>query len=234
MAVYKFRVLFEDDDQVHRDIEISSTQNFTDFRQAILNAYSIGKDWDSVFYVSDDKWHKVNEVVAFPRETKPDEVAGGKQRLVKFIDDPHQRFLYSVRSLTEVVFLVELVKILPDSPKTVYPRTAATVGEFPKQFFNMLNGVKEETNKTFLDPELAEFDAKMASLDSIDEPGEDELEDADSLIAEVADLPEGEVEITAEGETAVTEESEEIAEGDIEFGEGEEGGFEDMISDEEA
>ncbi len=229
MAVYKFRVTFEDDDQIHRDVEISSTQNFTDFRQAILSAYNISKDWDSVFYVSDDKWHKVTDVVSFPKETKADDVVSGKQKLVKFIDDPHQRFLYSVRALTEVVFLVELMKILPDSPKTTYPRTAATAGEFPKLLFNMLNGVKEETKAVFLDPELAEFDAKMANLDSIEEPNEDDLEETDSLIADAADLPEGEVEITAEGETEVSEGGEEIAEG--EFGEGEEGGFEDMVSD---
>jgi hypothetical protein len=231
MAVYKFRVTFEDDDQIHRDVEISSTQNFTDFRQAILSAYNIGKDWDSVFYVSDDKWHKVTDVVNFPKETKADDVAGGKQKLVKFIDDPHQRFVYSVRALTEVVFLVELMKILPDS-KTTYPRTAATAGEFPKLFFNMLNGVKEETTAVFLDPELAEFDEKMANLDSIEEPSEDDLEEADSLIADAADLPEGEVEITADGETEVSEGGEDGSEG--EFGEGDEGSFEDMVSDEEA
>ncbi len=231
MAVYKFRVTFEDDDQIHRDVEISSTQNFMDFRQAILSAYSINKDWDSVFYVSDDRWHKVTDVVAFPKETKADDVAGGKQRLVKFIDDPHQRFLYSVRALTEVVFLVELMKILPDSLKTTYPRTAATAGEFPKLLFNMLNGIKEETTAAFLDPELAEFDAKMTNLDSIEEPSEDDLEEADSLIADAAELPEGEVEITADGETEVSEGAEDLAEG--EFGEGEEGGFEDMVSDEE-
>lgn len=231
MAVYKFRVTFEDDDQIHRDVEISSTQNFTDFRQAILSAYNISKDWDSVFYVSDDKWHKVSDVVTFPKEIKADDVAGGKQKLVKFIDDPHQRFLYSVSALSEVVFLVELMKILPDSPKTIYPKTSATAGEFPKLFFNMLNGIKEDNKAAFLDPELAEFDAKMANLDSIDEPSEDDLEEVDSLIADAADLPEGEVEITAEGETEIAEGGEDGAEG--EFGEGEEGGFEDMVSDEE-
>ncbi len=233
MAVYKFRVMFDDDDQVHRDIEISSTQNFADFQLAILNAYSISKPWDSVFYISDDKWHKGNEVAAFPKDSKPEESAGGKHRLVKFIDDPHQRFLFSIRSLTEVVFLIELHKILADSPKTPYPRTVATVGEFPKQFFNMLNGIKEDTRKTFLDPELAEFDAKMATLDTVEEPSEEDLEEADSLIADAAELPEGELDITPEvaaepGDAAEGEEAE------SEFGEGEEGGFEDMVSDEEA
>lgn len=231
MAVYKFRVLFEDDDLVHRDIEISSTQNFADFLQAILSAYSIGKPWDSVFYVSDDKWHKVNEVAAFPKEQKPSEVASGKQRMVKFIDDPHQRFLFSVRSQTEVLFLIELNKILADSPKTPYPRTVATVGEFPKSFFNMLNGIKEDTRKTFLDPELAEFDAKMATLDTLEGPSEEDLEDTDSLLVDGADLPEGvETAPEAEGEGSDSAEGEE-GEGE---GEGGEESFEGMPSDEEA
>lgn len=229
MAVYKFRVMFDDDDQVHRDIEISSTQNFADFRLAIFSAYNINKDWDSLFYISDDKWHKGSEVVAFPKETKPDDVPGGKQRLVKFIDDPHQRFLFSVRSITEVVFLVELNKILPDSPKTSYPRTVATVGEFPKQYFNMLNGIKEDTRKSFLDPELAEFDAKMASLDALEEPSEEDLEDADALLLDGAELPEETLETAIEREVETSIEDEES---ESEFGEGEKG-FEEPAEDEE-
>jgi len=232
MAVYKFRVTFEDDDQVYRDIEISSTQNFSDFRQAVLKSYNVTKDWNSFFYISNNKWHKGNEVVAFVNgETK--ETTAGKQKMAKFIDDPHQRFLFVIHSLTDVVLLVELMKILPDDAKTGYPRTAAVVGEFPKQFFNMLNGIKEESKTAFLDPELAEFDAKMATLDTVDEPSEEDLEDTDSLLADVADLPEGEIEIAPE---ALTESGEatEGEEGEGEFGEGEEGGFEDAISDEEA
>lgn len=226
MAVYKFRVTFEDDDQVYRDIEISSTQNFSDFRQAILKAYNITKDWNSFFFISNNKWHKGNEVVAFVNgETK--ETTAGKQKMAKFIDDPHQRFLFAISSLSEVVLLAELMKILPDDPKSSYPRTATVVGEFPKTSFNMLNGIKEET-KALLDPELAEFDAKM--LDTIEEPGDDELEEVeDNLVADTAEISEMEVEVTPDAESAEDGEA-----GEDEMGDAGEAGFEDMVSDEEA
>ncbi len=229
MAVYKFRVMFEDDDQVYRDIEISSTQNFSDFRQAILKAYNITKDWNSFFYVSNNKWHKGNEVVAFvDGETK--ETTAGKQKMAKFIDDPHQRFLFSIRSLTEVVLLAELMKILPDDPKTGYPRTAAVIGEFPKQFFNMLNGIKEDNKAAFLDPELAEFDAKMGTLDAIEEPGDDDIEEVeDILVADSSEISEMEVEVAPDAEP-----SEDSEAGEDEMGDAGEAGFEDMVSDEEA
>lgn len=231
MAVYKFRVMFEDDDMVHRDVEISSTQNFSDFRQAILKAYNVSKDWDSVFYISDDKWHRGNEVVSFiQNDTK--ESAGGKQRMAKFIDDPHQRFLYTIRSLTNVVLHVELLKILADDPKISYPRTAAVVGEFPKPFFNMLNGITEEPKKAFLDPELAEFDAKMATLDTIEEPGEDDLEEVDTLVADASDISEMEVEVAPDSE-AEAEPGEDGGHGDDEMGDGGETSFDDMVSEEE-
>jgi len=222
--------MFEDDDQVHRDVEISSTQNFSDFRMAIMKAYNVTEDWDSIFYISDDKWHKGNEVVAFPKGDSR-ETAGGKQRLVKFIDDPHQRFLYIISSVTEVVLYVELVKILPDNIKTDYPRTVAVVGEFPKTLFNMLNGIKEDTRKTLLDPELAEFDAKMANLDAIEEPGDDELEDVENiLVADTSEISEMEVEVTPDAEAQPEEDVVEGEDGD-DMGEA---GFDDMASDEEA
>lgn len=226
MAVYKFRIMFEDDDQVHRDIEISSTQNFSDFRQAILKAFDISKDWDSIFYISDDKWHKGNEVVAFVKNDSR-ETAETKQRLVKFIDDPHQRFLYILRSQLEVVLQIELLKILPDSAKTGYPRTASVVGEFPKQLFNMLNGIKEEPKIPLLDPELAEFDAKMANLDTLEEPADDELgEVEDALVVDSSEINEMEVDGGSDAETE--SEVEELDDAD-----NGEAGFEDSGSEEE-
>lgn len=228
MAVYKFRVMFEDDEQVHRDIEISSTQNFSDLRLAILKAYNITKDWNSAFYISDDKWHKGNEAAAFAVGDK--DTTSGKQKMVKFIDDPHQRFLYLIKAQSEVTLLLELLKILPGDANAGYPKISGVVGEFPKVLFNMLNDIKEESKKAIIDPELAEFDAKMANLDAIEEPNEDDLEDSDSLLMDGADMPEGEMEISVEASSESGEESEE---GESEFGDGEEGGFEDMVSDEE-
>ncbi len=37
MAVYKFRVSFEDYDDIHRDIEIKSNQTFADFHKLFIN-----------------------------------------------------------------------------------------------------------------------------------------------------------------------------------------------------
>lgn len=224
MAVYKFRIMFEDDDLIHRDVEISSTQTFSDFRQAILKAYNVTKDWDSVFHVSDDKWHKLDKVVSFTQGDNKVTPAGN-QKMAKFIDDPHQRFLYIINSTVEVVLPVELLKILPDDSKTVYPRVSEVAGEFPKFLFNLLNGIKEDNKKVILDPELAEFDAKMQNLDMLEEPGDEELEDVeDTLVADTSDISDMEIEVDPEGDPESAEDPDQDA------GEAD---FEDMISDDE-
>ena len=39
MAILKFRVYFEEDDSIYRDVAIKHTQSFTQLHQVILNAY---------------------------------------------------------------------------------------------------------------------------------------------------------------------------------------------------
>ena len=39
MAILKFRVYFEDDDSIYRDVAIRHTQSFFELHEAILRAY---------------------------------------------------------------------------------------------------------------------------------------------------------------------------------------------------
>lgn len=141
MALYRFRVTFEDYDDISREIDIKSTQTFADLHQAIHQSVGYNPDYSSSFYISNDQWTKGEEIAFKPNERK---VSRGvalmeNSKLSSFIDDPHQKFYYTSNFERPFDFHVELVKILNETAGTTYPATVKTVGEAPKQFGNVYN-----------------------------------------------------------------------------------------------
>ena len=60
-----------------------------------------------------------------------------KVKLLKYIDDPHQKFYYTFNFDRPFDFHVELLKIILDeTPGTTYPAVIKSSGEAPKQFGN--------------------------------------------------------------------------------------------------
>jgi hypothetical protein len=144
MAVYRFKVTFEDNEEVYREIEIKSTQHFEDFHNAIVQSIGFDNLHTASFYISDDYWRKGDEITLRPLDEddtdmrKRKGLAPKKQmnkcKVATVIDDPHQKFVYVYDLKTGWTFLVELMKIVADDPKASYPRCTKTAGESPKQY----------------------------------------------------------------------------------------------------
>jgi hypothetical protein len=62
MAILKFRVYFEEDDSIYRDVAIKHTQSFTNLHHAILKAYEFDSKHQATFYRSNDNWQKGREI----------------------------------------------------------------------------------------------------------------------------------------------------------------------------
>ena len=58
MSIYKFRVLLESKEEIFRDIEIKSTQNFFDFHEMIVASYGFDNSQMASFYLSNSDWEK--------------------------------------------------------------------------------------------------------------------------------------------------------------------------------
>lgn len=184
MATYRFKVTFEDHDEVSRDIEIRSTQTFDDLHQAIHSAIGFDGAKPSSFYMSDDNWKKGKEITSKPiAEDDTTKYEMKKARLCDFIVDPHQKIYYIFDFSSHWTFRIELIKInREEDPHAKYPRCVKSTGEAPKQFNN-------PTIAAIPIPE--DFDL-LEDID--DEEDEDEAEEAetDVLGIDVAELPEGE------------------------------------------
>ncbi|MFD0763840.1 hypothetical protein ACFQZI_03200 [Mucilaginibacter lutimaris] len=142
MALYRFRVTFEDYDDVSRDIDVKSNQTFEDLHKAIHQSTGYNPEFPSSFYISNDQWMKGEEITYLPNQKRIDRKIPLMEniKLSSFIDDPHQKFYYTFNFDRPFDFHVELMKIiLEDAPGVTYPAVVRSVGEAPKQFGNVFN-----------------------------------------------------------------------------------------------
>ncbi|MDN5287444.1 MAG: hypothetical protein JWR38_3718 [Mucilaginibacter sp.] len=154
MALYRFRVTFEDYDDVIREIDVKSNQTFEDLHRAIHQSTGYSPDFSSSFYISNDQWTKGEEITYLPNQKRIDRGVSlmSNVKLLSFIDDPHQKFYYTFNFDRPFDFHVELMKIILDeTPGTIYPAVIKSVGEAPKQFGNVFN-------PTVIPPTSEDFD----------------------------------------------------------------------------
>lgn len=135
MAIYRFRVSFEDYDDIIREIDIKTNQTFEDLHRAIHRSTGYNADKSSSFYVSTDNWIKGDEIAILPNQRKVDNgvILMENAKLSNFIDDPHQKFYYIYNFERPFDFHVELIKIiLENDPNIEYPYLVKSIGEAPK------------------------------------------------------------------------------------------------------
>src|ERR1700712_4654405 len=137
MALYRFRVTFEDYDEVIREIDVRSNQTFEDLHRAIHQSTGYNSEYPSSFYISNDQWIKGEEITYLPNQKRIDRGVAlmDKVKLLSYIDDPHQKFYYTFNFDRPFDFHVELMKIiLDDTPGVTYPTVIKSTGEAPRQF----------------------------------------------------------------------------------------------------
>lgn len=178
MAVYRFKVYLEDNEDVFRDIDIKAAQSFEQLHQAIQEAFKFDAKHSASFFVSDDYWRKGQEIT-LRKEDLPleeDEIRKNVDpkklmadiKIAKYIEQPHQRFVYVFDPNVQWTFQIEMIKIAEDNPKLQYPLVVKSIGTAPKQY-KPVTVVKEE-----LGPEMA-----MAALLGEASDDEDEEEEDD-------------------------------------------------------
>ncbi|MFN5356482.1 MAG: IS1096 element passenger TnpR family protein [Bacteroidota bacterium] len=136
-TAYKFRVSFEDYDEVSRDIEIRSNQTFLDLHRCIQQAIAFDGSKAASFFISNDYWIKGQEISSQPKTDKEgkDTILMDSGRLCDFIADPHQKIYYVSDETANWSFFIELIKIIPQAEASKeYPICVKSHGDAPKQY----------------------------------------------------------------------------------------------------
>jgi Plasmid pRiA4b ORF-3-like protein len=172
MAILRFRVYWEDDDSVYRDIVIKHIQNFFDLHQSILKCFEFDNKHKATFFRSNDKWQRGREITL----EKYDKVYKAEPLIMKDalvgseIRDPNQKFIYTYDFNKNWTFMVELINVNKDeSTKVVYPSCVRSEGIAPSQY----------GTKGLISEKLAEIEEKYdinaeALLAGFAEDGEEE------------------------------------------------------------
>ena len=137
MAVLKFRIYFEEDDSIYRDVAIKHTQTFLQLHQVILKSYEFDSKHQATFYRSNDNWQRGREI-SLANYDKPYKVAPLLMESTPIgteIKDPNQKFIYVYDFVKNWGFLVELISVSKEeSSKIDYPAVIKSEGIAPSQY----------------------------------------------------------------------------------------------------
>ncbi len=173
MAILRFRIYWEDDDSVYRDIAIHHTQNFFDLHSCILKSFEFDSKHKATFYRSNDNWLRGREISLekYDKVYKAEPLIMSETAIKSEINNPNQKFIYEYDFNKYWHFMVELITVdKEENKKLTYPACVRTEGIAPSQY----------GTKGLVDSRLAEMEEKYdlkpdAMTDGFSEEG-DEVE----------------------------------------------------------
>jgi hypothetical protein len=172
MAILKFRIYFEDDDSIYRDVVIRHTQTFFELHEAILRAYEFDNKHKATFFRSNDHWQRGREISleVYEKDYKAAPLLMKDTAVGTEIKNPGQKFIYNYDFNKNWGFLVELINVSKEeNAKLSYPATVRTEGIAPSQY-----GTKGLLGPKFADVE-EKYDLTQGTegFSEKDEQGED-------------------------------------------------------------
>lgn len=137
MAILRFRIYWEDDDSIYRDIVIKHTHTFFDLHQEILRCFEFDNKHKATFYRSNDKWQRGKEITLekYDKQYQAQPLIMQETAIGSEIKDPNQKFIYVYDFNKNWTFLVELINInKEESNKISYPSCVRNEGIGPSQY----------------------------------------------------------------------------------------------------
>lgn len=184
MAILRFRIYWEEDESIYRDIAIKHTQTFSDLHTAILKSYEFDNKHSATFYRSNDAWQKGREISLdkYDKEYVVAPLIMEEVLLGTEIKDPNQKFFYHYDFNKNWHFMVELIQVDKEADKNQeYPSCIRTEGMAPSQY-----GAKGLVDKRLAEME-EKYDLQKAQMDEGFGDEGDEEDAVDDEAEEVAD-----------------------------------------------
>ncbi|UKN01496.1 plasmid pRiA4b ORF-3 family protein [Paracrocinitomix mangrovi] len=136
MPSYKFRILLDTDgnEEIFRDIVISSSENFEIFYRAIITSFGFSGQELASFYVSNEEWDKGHEIALMDMEINNNLDAPSIMKetiLSDLVNNEDQKFVLVYDFLRMWCFMIELVDTLPTDYDD--PQLVLSVGDAPDE-----------------------------------------------------------------------------------------------------
>ena len=182
MAILKFRVYFEEDDSIYRDVAIKHTQTFKELHYAILSAYDFDSRHQATFFRSNDEWERGREI-SFEKYDKKyiaPPLIMAETTIASEIKDTNQRFIYVYDFTKNWTFQIALISVSKEENiRLTYPAITRKEGIGPPQY-----GTKSLLGEKFTDIEekydLKEVGEGFGEDGAEEEAAEDEVQEDDN------------------------------------------------------
>ena len=184
MAILRFRIYWEDDDSVYRDIVIKHSHTFFDLHHEILRCFEFDNKHKATFFRSNDKWQRGKEITLekYDKKYVAEPLIMSETTIGSEIKDTNQKFIYIYDFNKNWTFLVELINVnKEENSKVSYPSCARSEGIGPSQY----------GTKGLISEKLAEieekYDLNADALLAMGEEGENGTEDSEDAEEEEAE-----------------------------------------------
>jgi hypothetical protein len=178
MAILKFRIYWEDDDSVYRDLVIKHTQSFLELQEIILKSFEFDNKHQATFYRSNDNWKRGKEITfeKYDKVYKVEPLLMAETTIGSEIRDPNQKFIYVYDFHKNWTFMVELINVNKDeNQKLTYPSCLRSEGIGPSQY-----GTKGLINEKLAEIE-EKYDINTSILaDGYTEEGDEDTEETET------------------------------------------------------
>lgn len=161
MAILKFRIYWEEDDSVYRDILIPHTLTFYDLHLSILKCFEFDSKHEATFFKSNDNWQHGREISLekYDKTYKAEPLIMAETPIGTAIQNPNQKFIYLYDFHKNWTFLVELININKSAGNVAgYPQCGRSEGLAPSQY-GTKGLIKEKES------EQEEYDLNNEALD---------------------------------------------------------------------
>jgi len=190
MAILKFRIYWEEDDSVYRDMVIKHSQSFLELHNTILKCFEFDNKHHATFYRSNDNWQRGKEISLekYDKVYKAEPLLMTDTLVGSEIREPNQKFIYVYDFHKNWTFLLELINVnKEEDAKLTYPSCIRSEGIAPSQY-----GTKGIISEKLSEIE-EKYDLNTAVLaDGFGREGEvgDEGDESESIEEETESEPE--------------------------------------------
>ncbi len=173
--IYEFRITWNNDPSVYRDIAILNNQTFEDLHKCIVESIKFDGKHQACFYRSNSLGEKGRAIaLSSSTSTHNDNVAikaliMNKTLIKNEIEQLGQVYIYEYDIKNEWIFEVEFRHLLNNNKNTTYPKITRINGDFPFQY----------SLKETIEQDLAVIRNKINDLKKEGEKGFDFLKDGD-------------------------------------------------------
>ncbi len=177
MHLYRFRLLYEEQEEFLRDYDILASQTFLDFHNLIHETIELKGNELASFFICDKNWRKKKEITLIdmqheeelsyneedeeddskPKRGKMPTLEMANVKIKDVIDDPHQRLLFEYDFLNPKTFYIELMKILNTDVTEGYPKCVKSAGKLAPSTIATLPLLGDDADEITLPGEFDEI-----------------------------------------------------------------------------